>query len=68
MQQRGQVRLDDIARLGAALDTLVGAGANQMNGIGFDIATPAPLLEKARAQAIADARATGRDLCPGSRA
>jgi uncharacterized protein YggE len=51
------VRLDDVSRLGTALDTLVGAGANQMNGIGFDIATPAPLLEKARAQAIADARA-----------
>ena len=51
------VRLDDIARVGSALDTLVGAGANQMNGISFDIGTPAPLLEKARAQAIGDARA-----------
>ena len=51
------VRLDDIARVGSTLDMLVGAGANQMNGISFDIATPAPLLEKARAQAIGDARA-----------
>ena len=51
------VRLEDVARVGAALDTLVSAGANQMNGIGFDIANPAPLREKARIQAVADARA-----------
>lgn len=51
------VRLDDVTRTGAVLDTLVGAGANQMNGIGFNIANPAPFLEKARIQAIADARA-----------
>ena len=51
------VRLEDVTRLGGALDALVSAGANQMNGISFDIRQPAPLLEKARIQAIADARA-----------
>ena len=51
------VRLEDVAKVGATLDTLAGAGANQMNGISFDIANPAPVLEKARIQAIADARA-----------
>jgi len=51
------VRLEDVSRLGGALDALIGAGANQMNGISFDIAAPAPLLDKARAGAIADARA-----------
>ncbi len=51
------VRLEDVAKLGAALDALVTAGANQMNGISFDIAQPAPLLEKARTDAVADARA-----------
>ena len=51
------VRLEDVAKVGAALDALVTAGANQMNGISFDIAAPAPLLDKARAGAIADARA-----------
>jgi uncharacterized protein YggE len=50
------VRLEDVTRSGAVLDTLVGAGANQMNGIGFDIANPGPMLEKARIHAIADAR------------
>jgi uncharacterized protein len=51
------VRLEDIARLGGALDALVSAGANQMNGISFDIRQPAPLLEQARAGAITDAKA-----------
>jgi uncharacterized protein YggE len=51
------VRLDDVSKLGAALDALVTAGANQMNGINFSIREPAPLLEKARAAAVADARA-----------
>jgi len=50
------VRLDDVSKLGAALDALVSAGANQMNGINFSIREPAPLLEKARAAAVADAR------------
>lgn len=51
------VRLEDVARVGTTLDTLIGAGANQMNGVSFDIANPAPVLERARTQAIADARA-----------
>ena len=51
------MRLDDVAKLGTALDALAGAGANQMNGISFSIGDPAPLLDKARADAVADARA-----------
>jgi len=51
------VRLEDVNALGGALDALVGAGANQVNGVSFDIREPAPLLEKARTGAIADARA-----------
>jgi uncharacterized protein YggE len=50
------VRLEDVTRLGSALDALVSAGANQMNGISFDIREPAPLLGRARTGAIADAR------------
>jgi uncharacterized protein len=49
-------RLEDVNALGGALDALVSAGANQMNGINFSIREPAPLLATARAQAIADAR------------
>jgi uncharacterized protein YggE len=50
------VILDDVTKVGAALDALVSAGANQMNGLNFAIKEPAPLLAKARAEAVADAR------------
>ena len=40
-----------------ALDALVTAGANQMNGIDFAIKDSAPLLAQARADAVNDARA-----------
>ena len=50
------VRLGDASRAGVLMDSLVSAGANQMNGTSFDLAEPAPLLERARTQAVADAR------------
>ena len=52
-----QVRLDDVSKLGAALDALVNAGANQLNGVNFAIKDTAPLLTQARMGAVADARA-----------
>jgi uncharacterized protein YggE len=58
-QVNNQVRvgLDDVSKLGAALDALVTAGANQMNSVDFTIKDSAPLLSDARGQAVADARA-----------
>ncbi|HWY62299.1 MAG TPA: SIMPL domain-containing protein [Rhizomicrobium sp.] len=58
-QARNQVRvrLDDVGKLGAALDTLVTAGANQMNGIDFGFKDDASLMAQARAGAVAQARA-----------
>jgi uncharacterized protein YggE len=50
------VILEDTAKVGATLDALVAAGANQTNGLSFTIKDPAPLLAKARAGAVADAR------------
>jgi hypothetical protein len=50
------VRLDDVNKLGATLDALVTAGANQMNGINFSIHDTAAMLQKAREAAIADAK------------
>jgi uncharacterized protein YggE len=50
------VILEDVTKVGTALDALVTAGANQMNGLNFGIKEPAPLLAKARAEAVADAR------------
>ena len=52
-----EVRLAEIGKLGPALDALVAAGANQINGVNFSIHDPAALLAQARAEAVADARA-----------
>ena len=54
---RVTVTLDNVARLGAALDALVAAGANQMNGIVFSIRDSVALLTSARQAAVADATA-----------
>jgi len=51
------VTLDDTKKLGPALDALVGAGANQINSVGFDIKDSHALLTAAREAAIGDARA-----------
>ncbi|WP_342235195.1 SIMPL domain-containing protein [Inquilinus sp. OTU3971] len=50
------VRVRDLTKLGAVLDTAVGTGANQIDGIGFGLADPAPVLDKAREAAVADAK------------
>jgi uncharacterized protein YggE len=49
------VTLERTAEAGPAVDALVAAGANQMNGIGFTIHDPKPLLANARAAAVDDA-------------
>lgn len=50
------VRVRDIARTGAVLDAAVKDGANTLNGLSFGMADPRPLLDEARARAVADAR------------
>lgn len=50
------VRVENIAKAGPVLDALVGAGANQINGVIFSIHDPAALSAAARAAAVADAR------------
>ena len=50
-------RVKDLPKLGAILDALVQVGANQINGISFDIDQPKPLQNEARKLAVADARA-----------
>jgi uncharacterized protein len=52
-----QVRLEDVRKLGAVLDSLVLAGSNQMNGINFGVRDTAELLTQARNLAVADATA-----------
>jgi len=51
-----RLRLRDVGRLGAVLRDLVGSGANQIQGVRFSVENPAPHLDAARRQAVADAR------------
>jgi uncharacterized protein YggE len=51
------VTIDDLSRLGPALDALVASGSNALGDISFAIRDPKPLLDKARAAAMKDALA-----------
>ena len=53
---RVTVRLRDVSKVASVVDTLVGAGANEIGGINFTVAAASKLLDEAREQAIADAR------------
>ena len=46
----------ELDRLGEVLDAVVGAGATEIHGLGFDVADPARALDEARAEAVRDAR------------
>jgi len=50
------IRVRDMAKLGTVLDSLVGAGANEMHGVRLTIGKPEPLLDEARGKAMADAK------------
>jgi hypothetical protein len=50
------VRIRDIDKLPAVLDRAIAAGANEMSGIEFVVSEQSKLLDKARAEAIADAQ------------
>jgi uncharacterized protein YggE len=51
------VRVRDVARLGEMLDSVTTSGANRIFGISFDVSDPRPVLDAARRDAVADARA-----------
>ena len=50
------IRLRDVTKVASVIDTLVGAGANDIGGINFTVSQASKLLDDAREQAIADAR------------
>jgi uncharacterized protein YggE len=50
------VRIRDLAGLGAVLDKQVNVGANTISGITFSVADPSKLYDEARKAAFADAR------------
>ena len=51
-----QITARELDKLGAVLDAVVQAGANQINGISFRVENPEKLLDQCRKQAMADAR------------
>jgi uncharacterized protein YggE len=53
---RLRIRVREIGEIGAVLDALVAAGANELGSISFAVLDPDPFLDRARAAAIADAR------------
>jgi uncharacterized protein YggE len=56
------VTVDDLSKLGPALDALVRSGANQLGGVSFAIADPKPLAERARVSAVGAGAAKARTL------
>ena len=53
---RVTIRVRDIAKVAGVIDTLVGAGANEIGGINFMVSQASKLLDEAREKAVADAR------------
>ena len=53
---RVTIRLRDVTKVASVIDTLVGAGANDIGGINLMVSQASKLLDDAREQAIADAR------------
>jgi len=56
------VRLRDLENAGAVLDDAVSAGANTLNGVSFGFADTQPLQDKARRNAVANAKAKAKLL------
>jgi uncharacterized protein YggE len=53
---RVTVRLRDVTKVASVIDTLVGAGANEIGGINFMVSQASKHLDEARERAVADAR------------
>lgn len=56
------ITVRDLDALGDILDTAIGAGANSVNGISFDVSDKEAALAEAREKAVADARAQAGEL------
>ena len=53
---RVTVKIRDVTKVAGIIDTLVGAGANDIGNISFEVTQASKLLDEAREQAVADAR------------
>lgn len=57
VQNHVRATVRDINKLGGTIDAAVAAGANQVMGIGFDVADKTQAMQQAREAAVNDARA-----------
>ncbi len=53
---RVTVRIHDVSKVAGVIDTLVGAGANDIGNVAFEVSQASQLLDEARGKALADAR------------
>src|SRR6267142_2389797 len=53
---RVSIKLRDVTKVANVIDTLIGAGANEIGGINFVVSQASKLLDEAREKAVADAR------------
>ena len=53
---RVTIKVRDVTKVAGVIDTLVGAGANEIGGINFIVTQASKALDEARAKAVADAR------------
>ncbi|QWG13519.1 SIMPL domain-containing protein [Bradyrhizobium sediminis] len=53
---RVTIKVRDVSKVAGVIDTLVGAGANEIGGINFMVLQASKLLDEAREKAVADAR------------
>lgn len=56
------LRVRELDKLGGILDAAIGDGANTLNGIGFGLDDPEPELNKARVDAVQEAKARAQLL------
>jgi len=53
---RFTIKVRDVAKIASVIDTLVGAGANEIGGINFIVTQASKALDEARTKAVTDAR------------
>jgi uncharacterized protein YggE len=61
-QNQVNVTVRDLSKVGSIIDDAVGAGANLSSGIHFQLSDPNPGVERALAEAVANARAKAEAL------
>ena len=54
--------LRDLSTVGTTIDAAIEAGANTVGGISFTVDNPAPVMDQARANAVANAKAQAQQL------